>query len=79
MSEEDIVKMKVVVESITRVLENAMKEDFSEYEYEILLYGSTINGLSVKGSSDLDITLIIKNDPLPDHLIALSLIEKQLK
>ena len=34
--------------------------------FDLLIYGSTVNGLCVKGSSDLDLTLII-NDFVVDH------------
>ena len=33
------------------------------YEHDLLIYGSSINGLALRGNSDLDLTLIIQNLP----------------
>ena len=51
---------------ILRDLENLLRADagfMAQYpEFEISPYGSTVNGLLEKGSSDLDCCILIKGD-----------------
>lgn len=34
------------------------------YQFDLVIYGSTANGLSIRGDSDLDLSLVIHNFPL---------------
>lgn len=45
----------------SKVVAKAMKN--MNYEYDLLIYGSSINGLALRGHSDLDLSLIIQNLP----------------
>ena len=44
-----------------------------------MIYGSTVNGLAVRGVSDLDLTIIIHNAPNIDHKEILTLIFKGIR
>jgi hypothetical protein len=53
-------EMKIMNEAyleFSKVVSKAMKD--LGYEYDLLIYGSSINGLALRGNSDLDLTLII--------------------
>jgi DNA polymerase sigma len=41
-------------------------------EVRVMMYGSSVNGLAVKGSSDLDLTLIVMSGKEANHLALLS-------
>ena len=56
--------MKVMHETyqeFSKVVAKAM--DKLGYQHDLLIYGSSINGLAIRGLSDLDLTLIIHNLP----------------
>jgi len=40
-----------------KVVEKAMKT--LNYKFDLVIYGSTANGLSLRGDSDLDLSLVI--------------------
>jgi hypothetical protein len=60
--EED--EMKAMLEAyneFSKVVAKAMQQ--LGYEHDLLIYGSSINGLALRGHSDLDLSLVIKNLP----------------
>jgi hypothetical protein len=60
--EED--EMKAMLEAyneFSKVVAKAMQQ--LGYEHDLLIYGSSMNGLALRGHSDLDLSLVIKNLP----------------
>jgi hypothetical protein len=50
------------VENAMKIIDQVFKEILIEYPFTLVPYGSVVNGLGLKGeSTDLDITLVMKN------------------
>lgn len=58
---QDLMK---VYEDFSEVISTVMKQ--LGYEFDLVIYGSTVNGLAVRGDSDLDLSLVIHNLPHVD-------------
>ncbi len=61
VEESDMKKINEAYIEFSKVVAKAMKN--LNYEYDLLIYGSSINGLALRGNSDLDLSLIIHNLP----------------
>jgi tRNA nucleotidyltransferase (CCA-adding enzyme) len=59
---EEMDNLKKTYNEFEKVIKKVM--DQNSFEYDLVIYGSSVNGLTMRGNSDLDLSLVIHN--LPD-------------
>lgn len=65
--------------SFTLIIKKAFETHLSDLRYQVFMYGSSVTGLALKGTSDLDLTILVLNDPLVDHLTILQSLDKEVR
>jgi len=66
-TEEDMLKIQLTFNEIKEVLMNNLI--FEKEKIDVLMYGSTVNGLALRGNSDLDITILVDNFDINHNLV----------
>eukprot|EP00347_Sterkiella_histriomuscorum_P017131 403350549 len=74
--EEDVLNIDEVFQVVKQIVQRGMQREHPGCH--LLMYGSCVNGLALKGNSDLDMTLIIDNLEI-DHQNVLRKIESLLR
>jgi len=59
---EEMDNLKKTYNEFEKVIKKVMEQ--SSFQYDLVIYGSSVNGLTMRGNSDLDLSLVIHN--LPD-------------
>lgn len=55
-TEDYVINLKKSYDCINSIVKGVMEG--LGFEYELVIYGSAVNGLAVKGDSDLDLTIV---------------------
>lgn len=73
-----LIDNKKIDETFTSI-ETAITDTMANFKMDckVLKYGSTVNGLALRGNSDLDITILI-NDLTIDHNVVLMRVKEYI-
>lgn len=63
--EDDIMRIQDTYNEVFTIITNALNGLYENFT--VLKYGSTVNGLAVRGEFDLDLTVIIYDSGFIDH------------
>lgn len=58
---EEMTGLQKTYDYFNHIVKEAMEK--LGYQFDLVIYGSTANGLSIRGDSDLDLSLVIHNFP----------------
>ncbi len=59
--EEDVRKLQKTYKEFSKIIDKVMA--LNGFKHDLLVFGSSANGLALKGNSDLDLSVIIHNLP----------------
>ena len=75
---DDVSKIEETFSVIDNIVKDSLKSLYFKCRFELLKYGSTVNGLALRGDSDLDLTIII-DDLEINHIDILNSIKKGIR
>lgn len=58
---EEMDNLKKTYNEFEKVIKKVMEQ--RSFQYDLVIYGSSVNGLTMRGNSDLDLSLVIHNLP----------------